>query len=130
MWILSENGFISAVEVTHGDNAGMIVVRARQRDHLEQLSEKMHLSEIAVTPGRDYRYRAWTTRQNFADGLAAVALEIDYPNYKARVDSKGGRLFADVCHRVWSVVEKLQPGGAYGVVARPGYPEIPPSEAG
>ena len=63
--------------------------------------------------------------------MADVARRIDYSNYKSRVDSGGAtRRFADACHSVWSVVEKIQPGGAYGTGNRDGYPPIPAGETG
>lgn len=130
MWLFTEHGFYSAVR-----DGERIVVRARRPGDLEKLSESMPgLSEVEVSPGRDYRYRAFASREDFAAGVAAVALDIDYSNFKSRVDSKplerrtSRNLYSDVCHRVWNVVEKMQPGGAYGRSRRAGYPSIPAAE--
>lgn len=72
------------------------------------------LSATLETPDGDYRYRALATHDAFAQGLARVARDINYVNFKDEVgrrDPKRERTYS----KVWSVLAKLQPGGPYGM---------------
>jgi hypothetical protein len=64
------------------------------------------------TPGGDYRYRAWITREALAEGMAEIARTLDYSNFKVEVnrrDPQRAHTYSDV----WAVLGELQPGGQY-----------------
>ncbi len=130
MWILTRDGFVSVVQETEGEHKGDLVVRARERGALEALRRHAPtLSEIVIRPDRDYRYRAWLKRESLAAALAAMALEIDYPNFKAEAERVNGRRsrYVDALHDLWWRLGRLQPGGPYGTGGRD-YPPVPKGE--
>jgi hypothetical protein len=70
------------------------------------------LSDTLETRGGDYRYRAWISRDDLAEGLAAIGRDVTYSNFKsevARVDPGRAQLYG----RVWGILGELQPGGPY-----------------
>jgi hypothetical protein len=71
------------------------------------------LSEIVETPGGDYRYRAWATRDAFATAMSQIALELGYANFKEEVARRDPKR-ASIYGKVWSTLRSLQPGGPYG----------------
>jgi hypothetical protein len=43
------------------------------------------LGPTKETPGGDYRYRAWISREALAAGLGAIGRDLAYSNFKAEV---------------------------------------------
>src|SRR4051794_25107346 len=84
MWLLIPEGFFSIVQKP-GEME--LCVRARRGDDLDRLRETHMpgLGPTVETPGSDYRYRAWISRDALADGLATVARELTYSNFKSEV---------------------------------------------
>jgi hypothetical protein len=80
MWLCLKDGFISAVE--HRRRPGVLVVRARNPDHLRKLFPG---KRIYVREGSDYPARIFVKRYEFAEFLVRQASEIDYPNFKDAV---------------------------------------------
>lgn len=111
MWLLIPEGFYSIVQKQGEDD---LCVRARARGDLEQLRETYMpaLGPTKETPGSDYRYRAWITRDALAEGLAAVARGLSYPNFKSEVGSRDPER-AQLYGRVWRTLGSIQPGGPY-----------------
>jgi hypothetical protein len=72
-------GFYSVVQKP-GD--GDLCVRARDLDRLRD-AYMSGLGPTKETPGHDYRYRAWISRDALAEGLAALAQTLAYS--KSRV---------------------------------------------
>ncbi len=125
MWLATKGGFLSAVEVQGGRRGRRgLVVRARERTALRHLAEYVEGGlEIEETPGRDYRYRAYLGREEFAEAVGAMALDIDYDNFKSAVgqEAKAGRVsraYERALHDVWAVLGRLQPGGPYSRSSR------------
>lgn len=135
MWFFTSEGFYSAVLETRGKEKGKLVVRAREPGALDLLRERYMpaLGETSITPkGKvaDYRYRAWITHADFADGMANVARAIDYSNFKSEAARRRGYgPFEKALHSVWSVMSRLQPGGPYSQGGS-SYPPIPKAEVG
>jgi hypothetical protein len=130
MWLVTTRGFVSAVEwQRRGDgNDGKIVLRARDRNHLESVVSLIGAPEVLVSPSADYRYRAFVTRKQFEKLIVALAREVTYPNFKNAVYARQGRSrYETILHRVWDLFAKLQPGGPYGSGGK-GYPQIPKGE--
>lgn len=131
MWVFTLNGFLSAVEERRGEHRGEIVVRAREASALEALREVAPtLTETAVSSDSDYRYRAWTGREAWAQALAELARRVSYSNYKSAVLERQGRSrFEAALHEVWQVMGRTQPLGPYGQGGS-GYPPAPEDERG
>jgi hypothetical protein len=112
VWLLIPEGFYSIVEKP-GD--ADLCARARDRGDLDRLREAYMpaLGPTTETPGRDYRYRAWISREALAEGLAAVARGLSYSNFRSEVGGRD-RERAHLYSRVWSTLGAIQPGGPYG----------------
>jgi hypothetical protein len=113
MWVISKYGFASAVE--HTDKPGCVLVRARDRTDLEEFCAVARdcdvpgFSEEAIeeNPSADYRFRMTVKDEDWAELVKALAVGINYPNFKnevAKVDP--GR--ADIYTGVWSELMKIQ----------------------
>src|SRR3954471_15009622 len=116
MWLATRGGFLSAVEAPRGG----IVVRSRERRALEHLMEHVDgRAKIVKTPGRDYLFRVFLDRDQFAAAVARMARGIDYGNFKSQVlaETRAGRVstaYERALHTVWSVLGRTQEGGPYG----------------
>lgn len=114
MWIFLREGFLSVIAAPED---GVLTVRSRVRADLERLRPLFALGPIVEGAGTDYKYRASITREAFADGLAACAMEIDYPNFKNEVARALGARRERTYHKVWSILfrelrdEPGSPGG-------------------
>ena len=108
MWIFTKYGFFSVV--TDEADATQLKVRARAEGDLENLRKECipALSKTQVTEQRDYCFRALISRELFAQGMAKVAEEIDYPNFKAEVMERQGHARESVYMKVWSVMRNMQ----------------------
>lgn len=130
MWFFTKQGFYSAVTEERGKHKGKLVVRAREPGALELLRDAYmpELTKTSIGARSDYRYRAWIEREAFAEGMARVARDIDYSNFKSKVASERGLgLYEKLLHQVWSVMGKIQPKGPYGMGGK-GFPSVPKGE--
>jgi hypothetical protein len=119
MWIFTKYGFFSAVSGKNDDGSvipDLMVVRARDRAHLEQLVDRFHLdANITTTPNRDYACRIVIPKSDWILVMARLAGEIEYDNFKSAVKLyQGPTPYEQVLHNVWDTVGTLQPGGPYG----------------
>jgi hypothetical protein len=111
MWLLTPDGFYSIVQKQGEDD---LCIRTRDAGDLDRLRERYlpTLTETLETRRGDYRYRAWISRDALAEGLAAIARDLDYDNFKsevARRDPHRAHLYGEV----WSILGEIQPGGPY-----------------
>ena len=117
MWIHSEKGFLSIVEdLSNPDN---LLVRARYDGDIERIfGEDTYVISGA---GSDYEFRAFVPREQVSAALHRMVDEIDYFNFKDRMEnvhrrqSKGETLPLDLInvkqgalHRVWEVMLQAQ----------------------
>lgn len=111
MWLLIPEGFYSIVKKSDDDR---LCVRARVEEDLARLRTHFMptLTETLETPGGDYRYRAWISRQDFARGMAEIAQRLDYGNFKNEVGASDPDRAQTYSH-VWGILGQLQPGGPY-----------------
>src|SRR4051812_20139637 len=111
MWILTPDGFYSIVQKVGEED---MCVRARDAGDLDRLRSRYlpALTETLETQGGDYRYRAWVSRDALAEGLAAIARELDYSNFKNEVGRRDPER-AHIYGEVWGVLGEIQPGGPY-----------------
>jgi hypothetical protein len=111
VWLLIPEGFFSIVQKPGEEQ---LCVRARVAADLDRLRARFMpaLSETVETRGGDYRYRAWISRGDLTEGLAAIGGDLSYSNFKAevaRVDPERAQAYG----RVWGMLGELQPGGPY-----------------
>jgi hypothetical protein len=92
MWLCFNNAFVSAV--ADRNNPKRLLVRARRREHLENLFGQD--AEILVNAGTDYKYRTFVDRSVVADLAHRALMNISYDNFKNSVkDDTLHDLYAD-----------------------------------
>ena len=109
MWIFCKHGYFSAV--AHNAKPDTILLRARFKGDLERLRDRFPDfvgSETAVkaTPDADYAYRMELPKSAWAEIVAAVANDIDYPNFKSRVHD--GTVRDDAYMGCWAALRRAQ----------------------
>jgi hypothetical protein len=122
MWLFTQYGFFSAVCAREDDGSDTnrvdptrIMVRARLKDHLENLKRRFEKLigdvEIVETPHTDYRYRVFVDKSKWTRVLASLGDELDYDNFKSKVarnlDDVGSD-YEQSLHDVWDVMHSLQ----------------------
>lgn len=118
MWMFTQYGFYSVVcgldlaGHSHGIDPETLMVRARDRRHLESLQKRFaQLSSIPIvdTLQTDYRFRMVVPKQVWVDVARDLAAEIDYGNFKSRAHSRtDDDQYVDALHKVWEVMMNLQ----------------------
>lgn len=115
MWILTPRGFYSVVE--HREHPGLVIVRARARADLENLDDlwcelqegrTVRPLDIEQTPKADYPYRTQVAKSEWASMTAAMAREIDYPNFKDAVKKVNADRATFVYMAVWSALRRIE----------------------
>lgn len=102
MWLFTPEGFFSIVVA---DEFGEeIQVRSRSAEDLDRLRKRFlpALGETVALKGRDYPYRAFTTRADLAACMVKVALAIDYSNFKSAVSKRQSSERAHTYGKVWN----------------------------
>jgi hypothetical protein len=111
MWVFTEDGFFSAVQLD--DEEDIIQVRSRAEDNLGALIGRLQTlgysrDDIICTPDRDYPWRVMMKREDWAKYLSDYATDdLVYSDFKSRirlgtVHSDPSRLHA--LARVWGVM--------------------------
>ena len=117
MWIFSKYGFYSAVCATQGRGGPIdserVVVRARERGHLERLQERfadpLGKAEILDHVGTDYPYRIVVPRDAWTRVCTWLAAELDYTNFKDAVwHDQGDSRYEKALHKVWTTMYGLE----------------------
>lgn len=80
MWVCFNNAFVSAVE--NRNDKSQLVVRARRREHLEELFPDENIIEAGST---DYNWRVFVPKEKFAELVKQHILDINYDNFKNSV---------------------------------------------
>lgn len=105
MWIFGQTGFISAVR--HYSEPNTIVVRARDRQSLEELAETTD-APIERSPVSDYPYRVHVAQADFTAWLLNCVDAVDYTNFKDRVHDTRGDAFVSVLMNVWETMHNVE----------------------
>jgi hypothetical protein len=121
MWICTKYGFFSVVRA---NNEERLLVRARKKGHLEKLLGKAVVFE---TPDRDYRYRAFVSREDFARIMEDEIGDINYTNFKNSV--KDDRLH-DLYTEFWMLHHRYQEEREYDQPTRRNPTRVKPSVPG
>ncbi len=86
MWVMTEDGFFSAVEDRADDAA--VFVRSRSKTDLESLLLAIIAPPGVVpvaSPGADYEWRVRLSKEDWARYVAWAAEDVDYDNFKSRI---------------------------------------------
>ena len=112
MWIYTTYGFYSVVK--HRDRRQFIQVRARKREHLENLLKEFWPGEtedrpiINHTPDGDYHYRINVHYAYWAGMVSEMADHIDYDNFKqACHDRMNDPDYEHTLFEVWNQTQYL-----------------------
>ncbi len=110
MWLQTTDGFFSVVE--HRDNDELVLIRARAREDLENLTryeaegfEDQHIIEDLRA---DYQWRLIVPRAAWLEVLTKLTNEIDYDNFKDAVKAKQGQERASLYMSIWGILRRLQ----------------------
>jgi hypothetical protein len=107
MWVFTTIGFYSAV----ASSPGTVMVRARDKTHLEVLIEK-HLSskpEIITSPNADYRYRIIVPKTDWITAMIGLTTDVDYSNFKDETHRiQGQNVYVEALHDVWKTMYRVQ----------------------
>lgn len=108
MWIFSQDGFFSIVRKP-GD--AELTIRARCAADLDRLRQHWlpTLGPTVHGGGTDYPVRARCASRQLGDALLAMALDLDYPNFKDRVATSLGPAHSSAAHAVWSAMRTIEP---------------------
>jgi hypothetical protein len=120
MWIFTVYGFYSVACADKQDEDGNwcidpdnLMVRARVKQHLENLKERFGLDgKIVESSGTDYLFRMFVPKQVWAACLEEMAKEQSWSNFKSECEHHIGRVgkpYVNALHRIWHVMFGLQP---------------------
>jgi hypothetical protein len=106
MWLATQHGFYSIVRKADA----RFHVRARVHDDLLNLLRLVGLQvPIEESPLTDYRYRIIVDAEQLARIMAAIALDLDYPNFKQRIAQRSDqRAKLQAFHEIWELMAQLQ----------------------
>ena len=112
MWLQTTDGFFSVVE--HRDNDELVLIRARTREDLENLTrydaEGFDDEHIIEDLAADYQWRLIAPRAAWLEVLTKLTNEIDYDNFKDAVKKKQGPERASLYMNIWTILRRLQYG--------------------
>lgn len=114
MWVFSKLGFFSVVQ--DRNDKYTVIVRARVAADLDNLRNE-YLDDLGPTiegAGTDYRYRAYVSKDLFANALQNIAIDIDYGNFKDEVQRVQGPVRCNAYHKVWDVMRMFADGRRRG----------------
>lgn len=86
VWVMTEDGFFSAVEDRVDDTR--VFVRSRSKVDLESLLLAITADPDVVpiaSPGADYEWRVRLSKEDWAKYVAGAAEDVDYDNFKSRI---------------------------------------------
>jgi hypothetical protein len=111
MWLMTPQGFFSAVQ--HKDDPDKIMVRTRAKMHAQRLVEALPEGErppvVETPPPADYRWRVTVTRAQWVYLVAKYAAEIAYGNFKNEAHQyEHPTGFVSALHRVWADLQDFQ----------------------
>lgn len=119
-WLMTVDGIlmpslipIDHIPVDHPD--WIMQVRARRKIDLERLVERFipegQCSEIHTTPGMDYNFRLYCSKETFAQAAYGIVLDVDYIKFKPQCEIRhpgpDGKLLHSVYNSIWGTVTRL-----------------------
>jgi|SRR5688572_12550132 len=122
MWIMTSYGIIMPAAIPANvrpfypfdgwDDNWDLQVRARDRKALEKVRRRLNTfngtppSKIVATPTRDYEFRMYVDRDDYALLVATEIREIDYAKFKPTTERRGGggAKLHNLYTRIWFAV--------------------------
>lgn len=104
MWLFTETGFVSAVK--SNIDPTKLMIRSRDKKSLEELAVLAN-AEILEIPNRDYPYRVITDKAVLTEWMTGLIADLDYSNFKGRVEVTRGHEFTKALHDVWSDMHQV-----------------------
>ena len=108
-WYMNTDGFFSVVQ--NEDDHSTLLVRARRREDLERLNERLEKPHpIREWEGAAYPYRIILKKKFWADYLVIMAMEIDYRIFTSTIPA-GDYLKETAYHEIYFSLMKLEEEG-------------------
>ena len=116
MWLFTIYGFYSIACATGANgepDPETIMIRARKRQHLENLKERFPAiaGDVLRTDDSDYRYRVVLLKADWLPVLSSLGEEQAWSNFKNQVHKNYKRCGTDygrAVHEVWETMHGLQ----------------------
>jgi 8-oxo-dGTP pyrophosphatase MutT (NUDIX family) len=107
MWLFTTVGFFSVVQKA---NQQGLTVRARVKEDIDRLRAKYMpaLTATVTGGGADYPFRATISHDDFALGLAQIAHDIRYANFKSEIARTQGVKREAAYGKVWATLQALE----------------------
>jgi hypothetical protein len=102
MWIFTPDGFLSIVADKDDSREGRLMVRARNRKHLDALLPECE--PFCKSPS-DYPWRCWASRQTVAELLVRATWTTTYTNFKGAVADPQHH---DALLDVWTAIARYE----------------------
>jgi hypothetical protein len=100
-----------------GPPGEVLAVRARVERDIEDLRQAYapELGPTVQLDGRDYPYRAYISKEEFAAVMVRLVLDLNYSSFKSIVSDEQGISRARLYSRIWSIMngaeQKLEAAG-------------------
>ena len=106
MWLYTKDGFYSVVHDQYC-KTDEVMIRARKRIDLENLSKHNIKGEIIKIDHADYRYRMPVKRQSWSSYLSAYTENLEYSNFKNTLSHKD-KSRHDAYFKCWDAMYTFQ----------------------
>ena len=103
-------GFFGIIQGTPDDT--LLTIRAANRKDLDTLRGRYlpSLGDIEEDPETDYKFRAKAPREEVAQALFRIGMDIDYGNFKEKTKELQGSRVARIHGGLWEVLWELKNG--------------------
>ena len=110
MWLMTTFGFFSIIQKKPDDT--LLTIRGSTRSDLEALRGRYlpGLSDIEEDPETEYKFRAQAPREDVAQALSRIAMEIDYASFTEKRKELHGSRAARIQSGLWKALWELRNG--------------------
>lgn len=115
MDMITQHGFCTVVVNPDGNDPDELSMRFRSPKHLEKFRKFFPgMGKTLALTGRDYNYRAYISREDFAQGMVNLANDIDYRSFKTRLKKVNHKLY-DAVVGLWGIMLKQEEGPHHSI---------------
>lgn len=110
MWVITRIGFFNIIEQDDDREKGLLTVKARSREDLEnfkKLDESLRNAKIEESNITDYRFRLKASRDDVVWGISVVVGGIDYGKTKPAI-MKNFPERSGIYYQVWEDLYGIQ----------------------
>jgi hypothetical protein len=110
MWILTNIGFFSIIEIPDDNDRKCVTIRARAKSDLEALKQLYlpDMGRISESDHTDYKFRARAFKRDLAKAMNFLVDGINYPNFKGEIYEVQGRHRAALYDQIWRSLYQMQ----------------------